>query len=133
MLKESAYLDSVVRGVEPLLAEVSSSGRLPGRWDAAWRATCTWDCLTGSAQFAGLLLRLFAITGEKRFRDAAGRVLAFLKSTQNCLTADAGLRGGIKGSFPIGSEYGRYQLLNWPTKFFVDALLLDEKLGNRQQ
>jgi ubiquinone/menaquinone biosynthesis C-methylase UbiE/uncharacterized protein YbaR (Trm112 family) len=127
-LRESVHLESVVRGVEPLLTQVSSSGRLPGRWNAAWRPTCTWDCLTGSAQFAGILLRLFAITGEKRFQARARRILAFLKSTQNCLTAEAGLRGGIKGSYPIGGEYGRYELLNWATKFFVDALLLDEKL-----
>jgi uncharacterized protein YbaR (Trm112 family) len=127
-LGQSVYLDRVVRGVEPLLGRVSNDGRLPGRWDAQWRPTCTWDCLTGSAQFAGILLRVFALTSEPRYREVARRMLGFLKSTQNCVTRDGGLRGGIKGSYPISGEYGRYELLSWATKFFVDALVLDETL-----
>jgi len=40
-----------------------------------------------------------------------------------------GLRGGVKGSCPFDGDYGRYEVLNWATKFFVDALLLDEAKG----
>jgi len=54
-------------------------------------------------------------------------VLRFVKSTQNRTCPDPGVRGGIKGSSPLGGEYGPYQILNWATKFFVDALLRDER------
>jgi len=38
-----------------------------------------------------------------------------------------GLRGGVKGSFPFDGAYGRYEILNWATTFYVDAMLLDEQ------
>ncbi len=44
--------------------------------------------------------------------------------TQNRTSTDLGLRGGIKGSSPFDGAYGRYELLNWAAKFFIDALLL---------
>ena len=50
-------------------------------------------------------------------------MLAFLKRTQNRSASDGGLRGGIKGSAPLGGAYGRHQILNWATKYFADALI----------
>ena len=35
------------------------------------------------------------------------------------------LRGGVKGSFPVDGDYGRYQLLNWAAKFAIDANILE--------
>jgi hypothetical protein len=49
-------------------------------------------------------------------------------STQNGETRNPGLRGGIKGSFPFDGDYGRFEVLNWATKFFVDALLLARRM-----
>jgi hypothetical protein len=43
--------------------------------------------------------------------------------TQDCTSPNGGLRGGIRGSFPVNGAYGRYRVLNWATKFFVDALM----------
>jgi len=39
----------------------------------------------------------------------------------------------VKGSHPFDGEYGRYEVLNWATKFFVDALLLDETKGRTER
>jgi len=36
------------------------------------------------------------------------------------------LRDGIKGLYPFDGGYARYEVLNWATNFFADALLLDE-------
>jgi len=50
------------------------------------------------------------------------------QTTQNRTSAEPGLRGGIKGSYPLDGEYGRYEVLNWATKFFVDALIRHDGL-----
>ena len=68
-----------------------------------------------------------------RLSPPPGAILAFLKATQNCVSDAFGLRGGVKGSHPFDGEYGRYEVLNWATKFFVDALLLDETKGRTER
>jgi hypothetical protein len=42
---------------------------------------------------------------------------------------DAGMVGGIKGSFPVDGEYGQWQYLNWAAKFCIDANLLELELA----
>jgi len=32
-----------------------------------------------------------------------------------------GIRGGVKGSFPVDGGYGTYEFLNWAAKFLIDA------------
>ena len=32
-----------------------------------------------------------------------------------------GVRGGVKGSYPVDGGYGTYQFLNWAAKFCIDA------------
>jgi hypothetical protein len=44
---------------------------------------------------------------------------------------DPRLRGGLAGSWPVWGAYGRLQILNWATKFLVDALTLE--LANRSR
>src|SRR6266542_175197 len=111
------------------VAAVGSDGWLPGRFAAGWRPAVRWSCLTGQAQMANIWLRLFEITGEQKWLATVSPVLRFLKSTQNRTSRDPGLCGGIKGSFPLGGEYGPYQTLSWATKFFVDALVRDERIS----
>jgi len=117
------YLERATLGADHLVACVQPNGRLPARLNANWQATVSWDCLPGSAQLAALLLRLHRITPDDRYRDTAARLLRFLKSTQNCESVDPGLRGGIKGAFPFDQLYGRFQVLNYSTASFVEALL----------
>jgi hypothetical protein len=52
--------------------------------------------------------------------------LGLLRSTPNRHSPDSGLRGGIKGSYPFDGDYGRFEILSWATKFFLDALMLEE-------
>ena len=126
-LGDDTYLQRARLAADALLGCVRADGSLSGRFDAEWKPRADWSCLTGDAQLAAIWLTLANMTGETRYRDAARRVLHFLKTTQNCVAEDGGLRGGIKGSFPFDGYYGKFELLNWPTKFFIDALLLDER------
>ena len=88
----------------------------------AQKVLLTTSC-THALEMAALLLRLHRITPDDRYRDTAARLLRFLKSTQNCESVDPGLRGGIKGAFPFDQLYGRFQVLNYSTASFVEALL----------
>ena len=66
------------------------------------------------------------ITDE--FRANAVAANRFVMSLHNRVSANPGIRGGIKGSHPIGGEYMRFRYPNWAAKFFMDALMRELKL-----
>ncbi len=109
-------------------AALPAGGQLPGRFDARWRPTVRWSCLTGDCQLGLNWGRLFQLTGEPKYREATTRVLAFVKRTQRLTGDDPNTRGGIKGSHPIDGGYHPWQYPNWATKFFADALMMAEAL-----
>jgi len=73
-------------------------------------------------------MRLYAITGDSLWLEPVGVVIQFLKSTQNRTSRNLGLRGGIRGSLPTNGPYGSFEVLNWATKFFADALIRHERI-----
>ncbi len=125
VLGDEALLQAAVRPARAILERVREDGWLPGRFNADWSGAVEWSCLTGNAQMVNNWIRLWAITGEREWLGPVGQVLRFLKRTQNRGSRDPGLRGGIKGSAPLTGGYGRHELLNWATKYFVDALMRD--------
>ena len=127
VLEDERLIDHAALAAERLAACVAPDGSMPGRLSSSWSAEADWSCLTGQAQMAGVWLRLHELTGERKWLEPVSPVLQFLKATQNRSSEDPGLRGGIKGSFPLDGEYGRYEVLNWATKFFVDALIRDDR------
>lgn len=131
VLEHEGYIAHAARAADRIAQSVRSNGWLPGRFTPDWGGATRWSCLTGNAQMANIWLRLFEITGERKWLEPVPVVLRFIKATQNRSSPDPGLRGGIKGSFPLGGDYGRYQVLNWATKFFADALMRDERLRAR--
>jgi hypothetical protein len=131
-LNKDRYRDRAILTVNHLIPNIAEDGKIPGRFDSLWHGGVTWNCLTGSSQLACILLKLYAKSHDKCYQAAARKLIKFVKSTQNCVIDHPGLRGGIKGSFPFDGSYGRYETLNWATKFFIDALLLDEASGNER-
>ncbi|GKS58896.1 hypothetical protein YTPLAS18_24230 [Nitrospira sp.] len=129
LLDRPEYLDRAKLSATKLMEHIREDGSVPGRLDKEWQGTVSWSCLTGDAQLAGIWLRAHLKGGDPRFLESARRVLTFLKATQNCVSRNGGLRGGIKGSHPFDGDYGRFEVLNWATKFYLDALLLDEQVG----
>src|SRR5574341_640592 len=125
LLEDAGLIRHAALAAERLAAAVRGDGWMAGRLRADWFPASPWSCLTGSAQMANNWVRLHEITGEATWLEPVPRVLRYLKGTQNRASDDPGLRGGIKGSAPIGGGYNRYQTLNWATKYFVDALLRD--------
>lgn len=128
-LADATLLAGATRAAEALAAAVRSDGWLAGRFDDQWRPAADYVCLTGSAQMANNWMRLYDVTGEQRWLEPVPRVIGFLKRTQNRAIAEPGLRGGIRGSYPIGGGYGAHQVLSWATKYFADALIRSERLA----
>ena len=124
LLGREDFIECARKPLERLLAVISPEGRMPGRLTAAWQPAVDWDCLTGNCQAAGAWLRLYSVTKDERWRQAARRVVDFVKRTQNVEHTNPGIRGGIKGSFPFDGGYGPFELLNWAVKFYCDALMM---------
>lgn len=124
LIGEEKFVAAATRTARGLALTQRSDGGLSGRFTQDWKPTVTWSCLTGDAQTAIIWLKLAAQTGQSDLAEKARRLLEFVMRSQNRNARDPGLAGGIKGAFPFDGDYGRYELLNWATKFFVDAMLL---------
>ena len=125
LLGEERYLRAAERAARGLMEKQRSDGWLAGTYDDGWMPTASYACVTGVAQMALCWLRLAQITGDKDFRDSAGRAIAWVKRTQRLEEGDAIVRGAIPGSAPIWGAYSRFEFPNWAVKFFADALIMD--------
>ncbi len=132
LLEKPGYVEAARRPADALLERQRPDASLAGCFDAEWRPTARWSCLTGNAQTALVWLRLFRLTREGKYADAARRMKLFLMGTQNLTSTDGGIRGGIKGSHPIWGEYAPYEYPNWAAKFFADALMLDQTIAEQR-
>jgi len=127
VLGDQSLIDAAAVAARRIAERVDARGTLPGRFTATWAPAAKWRCLTGEAQMANIWMRLEAITGEREWHRTVPTVLRAVKATQSRNAGDPGIRGGIKGSCPMTGWYGRFEVLNWATKFFADALMRDER------
>ncbi len=131
VLGDLRLLRAAERAADALAARVRQDGWMPGRYRSDWSAAVRWSCLTGQAQMANNWIRLAQIMEDPAWLGPVPAVLRFLKRTQNRRSRERGLRGGIKGAWPVGGEYGAYEVLSWATKFFADALMRHEAVATR--
>lgn len=103
-----------------------ADGALPGYYTPEWDTKVNWTCVTGNSQMAIDWLRLAQVTGEKSLIDNAVRANRFNMSIQDLQTPDGNIRGGIKGSHPVGGGYMTWRYPNWAAKFFMDGLMLEQ-------
>jgi hypothetical protein len=66
-------------------------------------------------------------TGEAHYAEAGMRANCFVRRTVR-VEGNPDTLGGVKGSFPVDGEYGRYEYLNWAAKFLADSLMLEMAL-----
>jgi hypothetical protein len=123
LLEERDLIDAVQRTANALADNVSPNGRMAGRFERSWKPAASWACLTGMAQTLIVWRRLDQIMGNQEFASVTDRVLTFLLSVHDVTSKNSGLRGGVRGSYPVNGDYCRYRIPNWATKFFIDAVL----------
>ena len=133
-LLESAYIinDEQIlaagrKAADAMLRRFEIDGVLRGRYDARWRPTVRWACLTGCAQTAENWLGLHRRTGHPSYLNAALKMNDYLVSRQDVQTREPGIRGAIPGSDPIGGAYQAFTYPSWATKYFADSLLAERR------
>lgn len=104
------------------LSILREDGFLPGRQDNLFRGTVNWCCLTGSAQVSAVWRSFHHLTGDDKYQKAADKVNRYLMARHDIRNNDLRLRGGLPGAWPVWADYGRLMILNWATKYLVDAL-----------
>ncbi|HSP88892.1 MAG TPA: hypothetical protein VLN45_12220 [Ignavibacteriaceae bacterium] len=104
---------------------------LAGNFDENWKPASKYSCLTGNAQLSIIWLELFKLTNDGRFLNSALKLMDQTKAKQDLLNSNPGIKGAIAGSFPIWGKYREYSYPNWASKFFADALMLQEEIMNK--
>jgi len=125
-LKNKKYINAAKRAADFLLKKQRKDGSLPGSFDGSWKSHVSWSCLTGNSQMSIIWLRLYYLTKEKVYLNAAKKANNYVKSTQNITSFNKGIRGGIKGAYPIYGWYAPFCYPNWAAKFFIDSLMLED-------
>jgi hypothetical protein len=134
LLNDPRFVEAARVTATGLLTRVGANGHMAGRFGRDFRPQVDWACLTGMAQMGIVWRRLAARTGAGdaaaaeaagQMTAAAARACAFLMRTQDRTSRNPGLYGGLRGSYPVNGAYGRWRVLNWATKFFVDAVMAD--------
>lgn len=126
-LGETRYIERAAETARVMAELLRADGSLAGRYDRAWRPAAAWSCLTGNMQMSVIWSSLHARGIVRGLNEAAAHINGFNRSLHDWRAADAGIRGGVKGSYPVYGDYGRFEYLNWAVKFTVDALLLEER------
>lgn len=128
LLRDPRYIARARKAADAVMHNQRKDGSLAGCFNRRWEPAATWSCLTGNAQISGIWGRLYQETGEPRYLESLKKANDYLKSVQLLDSKNPGVYGGISGSSPLHGAYGRFEVLNWAVKFFIDALILEYRL-----
>lgn len=124
LTKEDKYMKAILKTTEKIISIYGIHKKLSSEIDEKWNNLSSHICLTGYAQLAIILLKLFKINLDSRYLNTALHLIDDVKMHQYIKNPNKDYYGGIKGSFPIYGKYAPLQFPNWATKFFIDSLLL---------
>ena len=132
-LRKKRYFEAAMKAAEPMIKEQRADGSLPGSFNKEWKSSVNWSCLTGNSQMSIIWQRLFIITKDEKFLNAAKKINAYMKAVQNIHSSNQGIKGAIPGAFPIYGWYAPFCYPNWAAKFFADSLMLEDnpKIADR--
>jgi hypothetical protein len=127
LLRRNDATDAVAKSSWVLLRKFETNKFLPGAYRPDFKDGQRFTCLTGNAQMSCVWLRLFEVTGELRYLNAALKMNEMLKQLIPA-SGPRGVFGGVSGSYPIWGRYQPLRYISWGNKFFADALLLEQRL-----
>ena len=120
-------IDTVAKSAWLLLRKFETNKFLAGAYDANFTNGRQFSCLTGNAQMSCVWLRLFEVTDDLRYLNAALKMNEMLKELIPT-RGRRGIGGGVAGSYPVWGSYQPLRHISWGCKFFADALLLEQRL-----
>jgi hypothetical protein len=122
--KRRDLIDAARLTADSLLVLMNEEGFIPGKIERDFTGASDWACLTGTAQTSIVWSELECLTGNAKYGHAAEIANRYLMARHDINNPDPSIRGGLAGSWPVSGSYGKYMILNWATKFFMDALLM---------
>ena len=123
--RKKSYLESALKPSYKLLELQRPDGSLQGSFNKDWKSSVEWSCLTGNSQISIIWQKLYKMTKDYKFKNAAEKSNSFMKTMQSLKSSNHGIKGGIQGAYPIYGWYAPFCFPNWAAKFFVDALMLE--------
>jgi len=127
LLRRNDAIEAVARSAWVLLRKFETNKFLPGAYESDFKSSHPFTCLTGNAQMSCVWLRLFEVTDDLRYLNAALKMNEMLKSLVPA-RGRRGVKGGVSGSYPIWCRYQPFRIISWGCKFFADALLMEQRL-----
>ena len=124
LLQEPQYIDAARRTTVAMMHVCEKRGLfLPATLTRRLTSADRYSCLPGNAQFACLWLRLGTMDDDLPLLNAGLKMVDWLKGLQSLGNENAGIRGGLAGSWPIDGGYSVFTYVDWAAKFFADSLL----------
>lgn len=130
-LHESRFIVAAKKALDALLGHIGNKGYVSGTFAENWLGDSSFSCLTGNAQLAINMFRLFSHNGDDRYLSAGQAINNYLKKKQELRINDPNINGAIAGSYPMWGNYIHFAYPNWATKFFVDSLMMEEQLTQK--
>lgn len=125
--RRSDAVEAVAKSAWVLLRKFETNKGLSGAYEADFKRGQHFTCLTGNAQMSCVWLRLYEITGDLRYLNAALKMNEMLKEMLPA-RGGRGIVGGVAGSYPVWGPYQPLRYISWGCKFLADALLLEQRL-----
>lgn len=124
--KDKTILEAILKNSEQFKSiNLSRDLILCSQYDEDFQCVNNQRCITGLAQWAGVALRLYKITKDKDYKTCATNTLFYLKAKQ---LKSSSMKGGFSASIPFWGRYGSFDFVNWTNKFFIDSMLMYDRL-----
>lgn len=125
--KREDAVQAVAKSARVLLRKFEINKFLPGAYEPDFKGSRKFACLTGNAQMSCVWLRLFEVSHDLRYLNAAMKMNEMLKQLLPA-QGGRGTVGGVSGSYPVWGAYQPLRYISWGCKFFADALMLEQNL-----
>lgn len=125
LLGDAAGFEAALRAARGLGDQLRPDGALCAAFDDGWTPGARHACVPGSAQAAAAWLRLAQMGEGAAWRDAAWRLLAWVKRSQRTEGERLALRGALPNAAPIWRGPAAFGFDTLGAKYFADALMMD--------
>ncbi len=126
LTKDKVVLTALLKNADKFKAINSNNDLLLcSQYDENFNCINSERCITGLAQWSNLSFKLYKLTNDEDYLLIARKTLYYLKSKQ--FKENKNLKGSLPGSVPFGGLYAPYSAINWGVKFYLDALIENDK------